>query len=74
MPDAVKSRLSALPYKRKQCWPQSRLQNLMLRSKLASVLQWAALGGDGVTIPGGVQKMFRCCTDGHGLVGNIGDK
>jgi len=24
----------------------------------------AARGGDGVTVPGGVQEMFRCCTDG----------
>lgn len=24
-------------------------------------------------IPGGVQETFRCCTEGHGLVGAIGD-
>jgi len=29
----------------------------------------AAQGGGGVTIPGGVQETFRCCTKGHGLVG-----
>ena len=27
-----------------------------------------------VTIFGGVQEMFRCCTVGHGLVGNVGDR
>ena len=29
---------------------------------------------DGITVPGGVQEMFRCCTKGHGLVGNSGDR
>ena len=38
------------------------------------MLEWAAQGGDGVTVPGGVQEVFRCCTEGHGLVGNIGDR
>ena len=33
----------------------------------------AAQGGGGVTIPGGVQEIFRCCTEGHGLVRNIND-
>ncbi len=27
-----------------------------------------------VTVLGGVQEMFRCCTEGHGLVRNIGDR
>ena len=27
--------------------------------------------GGGVTVPGGVQETFRCCTEGHGLVGTI---
>ena len=31
-------------------------------------------GGGGVTVPGGVLEMFRCCTEGHGLVGNTGDR
>ena len=31
-------------------------------------------GGGGVTIPGGVQQAFRCCTEGRGLVGNIGGR
>ena len=30
--------------------------------------------GGAVIIPRGVQEMFRCCTEGHGLVGNIGDR
>jgi len=29
-------------------------------------------GGGGVTNPGGVQGTFRCCTEQHGLVRNIG--
>jgi len=28
----------------------------------------------GVTVPGDVQDTFRCCTEGHGLAGNIGDR
>lgn len=35
-------------------------------------MERAAQGGDGVTVPGGVEETFRCCTGGHGLVGNIG--
>jgi len=38
------------------------------------VLEWAAQGGGEVTIPGGVQKTFTCCTERHGLVGDIGDR
>ena len=38
------------------------------------MLEWAAQGGDGVTNPGDVQGMFRCYLEGHGLVGNTGDK
>ena len=37
------------------------------------MLEWAAQGSGGVTIPGGAQKTFRCCTEGDGLVGNISD-
>jgi len=35
-------------------------------------MEWAVQGGGGVTIPGGVQEMFRCCTEEYGLVENIG--
>ena len=31
----------------------------------------AAQGGGGVTIPGGVQGMCKCSTEGRGLVSNI---
>ena len=36
--------------------------------------EWAAQGDGGVTVPGGVQETFRCCTERHGLVGSIGDR
>ena len=32
-------------------------------------VEWAAQGGSWITVPGGDQEMFRCCTKGHGLVG-----
>ena len=34
---------------------------------------WAAQRGGGVTEPGGVQRAFGCCTEGHGLAGTIGE-
>jgi len=37
------------------------------------VLEWAAQGGGGVSVPGGIHSTFRCCTEGHGLEGNIDD-
>jgi len=37
--------------------------------KSCQALEEAAQRGGGVTIPGGVQEMFRCCTEGCGLVG-----
>ena len=37
-------------------------------------LEWAAQGAGGVTVPGGVQEMLRCCTEGHGLVGSVGER
>jgi len=36
-------------------------------------VEWAALGGGGVTDPGGVQGMFGHCVEGHGLVRTVGD-
>ena len=42
--------------------------------KGGQALEWAAQGSGGVTDPGGVQGTLRCCTEGHGLVGNTGDK
>ena len=41
--------------------------------KSGQALEWAVQGGGGVTDPGGVQATFRCCTERHGLVRNIGD-
>jgi len=35
-------------------------------------LEWAAQGGGGIAVPKGVQETFRCCTEGHSLMGNIG--
>ena len=32
-----------------------------------------AQGGGGDSDPGGVQGIFRCCVEGHGLVRTIGD-
>ena len=37
------------------------------------VLKWAAQGRGGVTDPGGVQRAFGCCVEGHGLLSTIGD-
>ena len=38
------------------------------------VRHWNGLqGGGGVTDHGGVQGMFGCCVEGHGLVRTIGD-
>jgi len=42
--------------------------------KECQALEWAAQGSAGVTVPGSVQGMFRCCTEGYGLVRNIGDR
>ncbi len=35
-------------------------------------LEWAAQGGGGVTVLGGLQETWRCGTEGCGLVGIIG--
>ena len=37
-------------------------------------MESTAQEGGEVTIPGGVQEMFRCCIEGSGLVGNNGDR
>ena len=37
------------------------------------MLEQAAQGGGGLTVPGGAQETFRYFTKGHGLVGNISD-
>ena len=38
------------------------------------VLEWAAQGRVGVTIPGDVHKTFRCCTKGHGEMLMLGGR
>ena len=35
-------------------------------------MEWATWGGGGVTDPG-VQGMFGCCIEGHGLMRTIAD-
>ena len=40
---------------------------------LQSVQRRAAQRGGGVTDPGGVQGLFGCCVEGHGLARTIGD-
>ena len=38
-----------------------------LRKSGEALAQAAQGGGGGVTIPGGVQELWRCGTEGHGL-------
>ena len=38
------------------------------------VRRWNHQGCGGVTDPGAIQETFRCCTEGHGLVGNTGGR
>ena len=47
---------------------------LDVRRQSGQALDWAAQGGGGVTVSGGVQETFRCCTKEHSLVGDIGDR
>ena len=46
----------------------------ILLQETIQTLEWAAQGGGRVTDPGSIQEIFRCCTEGHDLVGNIGDR
>jgi len=39
--------------------------------KSAETLEQAVHRGGGVIIPGGVQEMCRCFSEGHGLVGTV---
>jgi len=43
-----------------------------LFSKSGAALAQAAQGGGALTIPGGVQELCRCGTEGRGLVGRQG--
>ena len=39
----------------------------------SQVMDQAAQGGGRVTDPGGVQRMFGCCVEGHRLARTVGD-
>jgi len=39
--------------------------------RVGQALEQAAQGSGGVTVPGGVKKMCRCSTSGHGLAGMV---
>ena len=41
--------------------------------KGGQALEWAAQRGGGVTESGGVQRVFGCCVEGHGLARTIGE-
>jgi len=43
-------------------------------SSLRVAMCWNGLPREVVTVPEGVQEIFRCCIEGHGLVENIGDR
>ena len=55
----------------RDCWDDYNSCITFLLQESSQALEHAAQGGGGFTIPGGVQEAFRCCTEGHGLVGNI---
>ena len=57
----MEKRVNLRPWK--SCGNSSLLK---LLRKSAEVLEEAAWGGGGVSIPGGVQEMWRCGTEGHG--------
>ena len=44
---------------------QAGYEEKILLRKSSEALAQAAQGGDGVTIPGGVQEPCRCGTEGH---------
>ena len=50
------------------------IRKKLFSEKSGAAVAHAAQGGGGVIVPGGVQEAFRCCTEGHGLVGNIGGR
>jgi len=45
-------------------------EKILLESGQA--LEEVTQGGEGLTVPAGVQETFTCCTKGHGLMGRIG--
>jgi len=48
---------------------QNHLSWKGLLQQSGRVLEWPAKGSGGLTVPGGVQETFRCCSEGWGLVG-----
>ena len=57
----------------KLCQGRFRLELLLLQ-KRGQALEQTGKGVDAATKPGGGKEVFICCTEGHDLVGNIGDK
>ena len=53
---------------------QRRIRLEIHLQKSGQAQEQAAQGGGGVTNTRGVQEMFRYCTEGHGLVKNIGNR
>ena len=52
--------------------PSIRYKLSFRQGEVEKALKHAAQGGGRVTIPEGVQETWRCNTEGHSLVGNIG--
>ena len=45
------------------------IRNNFFSERVSQAVEWATQGSGWATIPGGVQETLRCCTEGHGLVG-----
>jgi len=50
-----------------------QLYKYYFSERVGQALEWAAQRGVGVTEPGGVQRAFGCCVEGHGLARTIGE-
>lgn len=46
-------------------------QEEFLQWKACQTLEWAAKGGDGITIPGSVEEMIGCGTECSDLVSKV---
>jgi len=42
--------------------------------RTSSQQEWWGTAQGGGRVPGGAHETFRCCVEGHGLVGSIGDR
>jgi len=56
------------PHYQKETEALDCVQEKILHRRSGDALAWAAQGGGGVTIPGGLQEKGRCGTEGHGLL------